>query len=227
MEEPSLGGAGVAWLPPNRPGKDPVFEVPKGANGGNDGTRFSTVVRAVVDVVVVFDVLFVGGAALVVVVVVASLDVMFRSIDSFVVTVVPCVVVISVVVSVETRFSFMSTVVFVISNVGPTVVVSSDRDDASVDDVDVVVMVVVTVGSTDEDGMVVVSVEDTGKVVESVVGAVTLGTVVVVVVVVMVSVVCSGWMILEPAVPWAVVVDVVSCKRAIRFGISLTRSVSI
>lgn len=90
------------------------------------------------------------------------------------------------------------------------------------------VVVVATVGSTDEDGMVVASVEDTGDVVESFVGAVedamTVGTVMVVMVV---SVVCSGWMILGPAVPWAVVVAVVSWKRAIRFGVSLTRSVCV
>lgn len=89
------------------------------------------------------------------------------------------------------------------------------------------VVVVATVGSTDEDGMVVASVEDTGDVVESFVGAVEDATVGTVMVVMVVSVVCSGWMILEPAVPWAVVVAVVSWKRAIRFGVSLTRSVSV
>lgn len=185
---------------------------------------------------------FVGGATLVVVVVIISspsfiLDIMFRSSDSVGTTVVPCVVEVSVVVSVETRLSFMSAVVVVISDVDSTVVVNSDRGNASVDvvwevvDVVVVVVSVVVVAmvdSTDEDGMVDALVEDTGDVVESIVDikdVVMLGMVVVIVM--MVSVVCSGWMILEPAVPWAVVVDVVSCKRVIKFGISLTRSVSI
>lgn len=186
---------------------------------------------------------FVGGAALVIVVVVIVvsspsfiLDIMFRSSDSVGTTVVPRIVEISVVVSVETRLSFMSAVVVVISDVNSTVVVSSDRDNASVDVVwkgvvDVVIVVVVSVvvvamvDSTD--GMVDALIEDTGDMVESVVDAVEGVVILGMVVVMMVSVVCSGWMILEPAVPWAVVVDVVSCKRAIKFGISLTRSVSI
>lgn len=177
-------------------------------NAVDGNIRFCTIVRAVVvvDVVVVLDV-FVGGAALVVVVVVVVVSspsfITFRSSDSFGAIVVPRVVEISVVVSVETRFSFMSTVVVVVSDVGSTVVVSSDRDDASVDvvrkvvvDVVVVVSVVVvaTVGLTDEEGVVVALVEDTEDVVELVDGAiedaVTVGTVMVVVM--MVSVVCSG-----------------------------------
>ena len=195
--------------------------------------------------VVVVDVLFVpfvGGAALVVIVVVVVvsspsfiLDIMFRSSDSVGTTVVPRIVEISVVVSVETRLSFMSAVVVVISDVDSTVVVSSDRDNASVDViwkvvVDVVIVVVVSVvvvDSPNEDGIVDALIEDTGDMVESVVDVIEDVVILGMVVVMMISVVCSGWMILEPAVPWAVVVDVVSCKRAIKFGISLTRSVSI
>lgn len=120
-----------------------MFREPKGVNAADGDIRFSIVVCAVVDTVAVVDVL-VGGAALVVVVVIVVvsspsfiLDIMFKSSVSVGATIVPCVVEVSVevsvIVSVETRFSFMSTVVVVISDVDPTEVVSSDCDDASVE----------------------------------------------------------------------------------------------
>lgn len=129
-----------------------------------------------------------------------------------------------VVVSVEIRFSLISIAGVVVSGMDLAVVDRSARDDGFVDvvwrvvvvivDVDVVVAVSV-IGSIDEDKIVVVSIAGNSEdVVRMLVMVVSVG--------------CLDWMIREPiAVPWAIVVVVVSWKRAIRFVVSLTRSVSI
>lgn len=129
-----------------------------------------------------------------------------------------------VVVSVEIRFSLISIAGVVVSGMDLAVVARSARDDGFVDvvwrvvvvivDVDVVVAVSV-IGSIDEDKIVVESIAGNSEdVVRMLVMVVSVG--------------CLDWMICEPiAVPWAIVVVVVSWKRAIRFVVSLTRSVSI
>lgn len=129
-----------------------------------------------------------------------------------------------VVVSVEIRFSLISIAGVVVSGMDLAVVARSARDDGFVDvawrvvvvivDVDVVVAVSV-IGSIDEDKIVVVSIVGNSEdVVRMLVMVVSVG--------------CLDWMIREPiAVPWAIVVVVVSWKWAIRFVVSLTRSVSI
>lgn len=235
--------AGVTGLPPNCPRKGTVLRLLMGPNVGSV-RGLKPMVCVLKDVVDVIGALVTGGVVLAVVVVVivvvvgvvidvvvdavevvvawstSILDIVFKSSTSLGTAVVPCVIK----TSPDEAISFTFVLKVVVSTAGTDIVCVVAVDVAVVIvvvNVGSVVVAIATVGWTDVD---VLMVEDSGSMVVGLVGVGAVEGVVTVGMVV--SVVCSGWMIPEPAVPWAVVA-VVSWKRVIRFGLSLTRSVSV